>query len=206
VRANSTAVGLVALMLCSACGASTSVPSGSGARPEPSVDPRLAARHGLVPTQIGHGAEFQPQAQAPEAGCEPGGVAGRFRPHVELFGRRQAIVIPAGIGVGGRARREYGRIVGAGCRAGTRTLDPSGVVHFDRAGLRLGDLFAVWGQPLGPARMLSFRGPVSVFVGGRRVAGDPSQVPLRNGARIVVETGGYVPPHPSFRFPPRTAQ
>ena len=165
----------------------------------------MAARHGLVPTEIGRGREFQPPARAPEAGCEPGRVAGRFRAHVELFGRRQAIVIPAGIGVGGQARREYGRIVGAGCRAGTRTLDPSGVVHFDREDLRLRDLFAVWGQPLGHARMLSFRGPVSVFVGGRRVTGDPSRIPLRDGAQIVVESGGYIPPHPSFRFPPVTA-
>jgi hypothetical protein len=211
VRAISTAVGLVALTLCSACAAGTSAPPGAGAprggeaQREAGVDPRLAARHGLVPTQIGRGPEFQPQARAPAAGCEPGGVTGRFRAHVELFGRRQAIVIPAGIGVGGRARRESGRIVGAGCRAGTRTLDPWGVVHFDRAGLRLGDLFAVWGQPLGRGRMLSFRGPVSVFVGGRRVAGDPAGVRLRDGAQIVVESGGYVPPHPSFRFPPRPA-
>jgi hypothetical protein len=214
VRANSTAVGLVALMLCSACAAGTSAPSPTGTagasragepRPEPSVDPHLAARHGLVPTQIGRGPEFQPVARAPRAGCERGRVSGRFRAHVELFGRRHAIVIPAGIGIGGQTQRQYGRIVAADCRAGTRTLDPSGVVHFDREGLRLGDLFAVWGQPLGRARMLSFRGPVSVFVGGRRVTADPGDVPLRDGAQIVVESGGYVPPHPSFRFPPRTA-
>jgi hypothetical protein len=137
------------------------------------------------------------------AGCSPGAVAGRFRAHVELFGRRHAVVVPAGIGVAAPLRREYGRIVGAGCRARVRTLDPSGVVTFDRGGLRLRDLFAVWGQPLGPRALGSFPGPVSVFVDGHRVAGDPAGVPLRDGAQIVLESGGYIPPHRSFRFPPR---
>jgi hypothetical protein len=139
----------------------------------------------------------------PASGCAPGALAGRYRAHVELFGRKQAVVIPAGIGVGAAARRQYGRVVGADCRADARTLDPSGVVHFDRDDLRLGDLFAVWGQPLGSARLLSFRGEVSAFVGGRPVPGDPADIVLRDGAQIVLESGGYIPPHPSFRFPPR---
>ena len=112
-------------------------------------------------------------------------------------------MIPAAIGVAADARREYGRVVDADCRADARTLDPSGVVHFDRDDLRLADLFAVWGQPLGRARLLSFRGAVSAFVGGRRVTGDPADISLRDGAQIVLESGGYIPPHPSFRFPPR---
>jgi hypothetical protein len=76
-------------------------------------------------------------------------------------------------------------------------------VHFDREGLRLGDLFAVWGQRLDHARLLSFRGEVSAFVGGRPVTGDPADIALRDGAQIVLESGGYIPAHPSFRFPPR---
>jgi hypothetical protein len=173
------------------------------ARTPPGIDPRVALEQGLIPTPIGRGPEFRPAAGAPASGCEPGAVAGRYRAHVEVFGRKQAVVIPGGIGVGANARREFGRVVDADCRAAARTLDPSGVVHFDRDDLRLGDLFAVWGQPLDRARLLSFRGEVSAFVRGRRVSGEPASIALRDGAQIVLESGGYIPPHPSFRFPPR---
>jgi hypothetical protein len=65
----------------------------------------------------------------------------------------------------------------------------------------IGDLFAVWGRRLGPARLLSFPGRVSVFVGGRRRFGDPSRIVLTRHAQIVLEVGGYVAPHPSYLFP-----
>ena len=84
------------------------------------------------------------------------------------------------------------------CRAPLRTLDPTGVVEFDRAGLTLGDLFAVWGEPYGSDRMLSFRGEPQVYVAGRP---SPATSPLTDRAQIVVELGGYIPPHHSFNFP-----
>jgi hypothetical protein len=188
------------MFLGAACGSSAPV------RPaDAPVDPHAATSAALIPTSIGRGPEYQPSAHPPTTGCVAGAVAGRFRAHIELFGRRHAIVIPAAIGLAPPLRRESGRVVSARCRADMRTLDPSGVIQFDRGDLHLGDLFALWGEPLDGERMLSFRGPVSVFVNGRRVTGDPANVPLRDGAQIVVESGGYIPPHPSFRFPPRGA-
>jgi hypothetical protein len=88
----------------------------------------------------------------------------------------------------------------ARCRAAARTLDPSGVVDFD-GDLTLGDVFETWGEPLGRRRLLSFKGPVEVFLDGERVA--TAAVPLTDGAQVVVEIGGYVPPYRSFQFPPR---
>jgi hypothetical protein len=185
------------MFLGAACGSSAPIRSADAP-----VDPRAAASAALIPTSIGRGPEFQPSARVPTSGCAAGAVAGRFRAHIELFGRRQAIVIPAAIGLAPPLRRESGRVVAARCRADMRTLDPTGVVQFDRGDLHLGDLFALWGEPLDGDRMLSFRGAVSVFVAGKRRSGDPADVPLRDGAQIVVESGGYIPPHPSFRFPP----
>jgi hypothetical protein len=178
--------------------------SSAPARPaDAPVDPHAAAAAALIPTSIGRGPAYRPAARAPTSGCAPGAVAGRFRAHIELFGRRHAIVIPATIGLAPPLRRDTGRVVAARCRAAMRTLDPSGVIQFDRSGLHLGDLFALWGEPLTRDRLLSFHGPVAVYVAGRRVTGDPADVPLRDGAQIVVESGGYIPPHPAFRFPPR---
>ena len=63
------------------------------------------------------------------------------------------------------------------------------------------DLFAVWGRRLSPRRLLSFTGRVEAYVNGRRVAGDPRRIPLRRHDEIVLEIGGYVPPHNSYLFP-----
>jgi hypothetical protein len=182
-------LGAAALVAASGCGG------------EPPPDPSL------VPTPVGRGSQFLPAARPPLAAlCTPGGLPGERRAHVELFARRRVVVVPAGIGLGRPLRSRNGRVVAAPCRAGIRTLEPTGVLELDGAGLRLGDLFRVWREPLGPRRLLSFRGPVSVYVGGRRVEGDPRDVPLTDEAQLVVETGGYVPPHRSYLFPPREPQ
>jgi hypothetical protein len=183
------------VLLVSACG--SDAPKWAPPPPPSITDPSV------IPVAIGAGPEFVPAARAPVTACEPGSVFGRHRAHVELFADRHAIVIPAGIGVGAPVKRVNGRIVAARCRAATRTLDPSGVVDFDAPGLTLKDLFETWGEPLGRRRLLSFKGPVEVFVDGERVNTPAADVPLTDNAQIVVEVGGYVPPHRSFLFPPR---
>jgi hypothetical protein len=82
------------------------------------------------------------------------------------------------------------------------TTDPSGIVDY-RRGTTLGRLFRVWGQHLAGRRMLSFHGEVSVYVAGVRRRGDPRTLLLKPRAEIVLEVGGYVPPHHRFLFPPR---
>ena len=113
------------------------------------------------------------------------------RVHVELFANGFAIIIPARVGVRS-----------ASCRAHEWTTTPTGVVDFD-APATLGDLFTVWGEPLGRRRLLSFHGAVSLFRNGVRVRGDPRSVALRDGDELVLETGPYIPPHRSYLFPPR---
>ena len=152
----------------------------------------------LVPTPIGVGPAYRPPP-AVHAACAPAPLAAGRRVHIELFANRRAAVVPAGVGVR-RARRRLGRIVSARCRARLWTLDPTGVVHFEPPAT-LGDFFAVWGQPLGRARLLGFGGAVRVYVNGRRVRGDPGALVLRDRDQIVLESGGFVPPHVRYRFP-----
>jgi hypothetical protein len=148
-----------------------------------------------VPTPIGRGPEFLPARAGPlgasRFSCRRGALEGPTRAHVELFARRRVVIVPPRIGVE------------ATCRYPVRTLDPTGVVELDDDGLTLGDYFAVWRMPFGPQRLLSFRGPVSAFVGGKRWRGDVRAVPLEDEAEIVVEIGGYVRPHRFYLFPPR---
>jgi len=60
----------------------------------------------------------------------------------------------------------------------------------------------VWGRPLSATRLASFAtsSPILAFVDGRRWHGDPRAIPLRPHAEIVLELGGYIPPHASFLF------
>lgn len=148
-----------------------------------------------VPTPIGHGPQFTPPRVGREAAatmaCTRGPATAAARAHLELFARERAIVVPANIGV----RR--------GCRYPLRTLTPTGVIEIGRRGLTVGDLFAVWRMPLSSRRMLTFRGNVKAYVAGRRRRGDVRAIPLTDGRQIVLEVGGYVPPHSFYLFPPR---
>jgi hypothetical protein len=148
-----------------------------------------------IPTPIGHGPQFTPPRVGPQRPpaltCTAGLAPASSRAHLELFARKRAIVIPANIGVE------------RGCRYALRTPAPTGVIEIGRPGLTVGDFFAVWRMRLSQRRMLTFRGEVTAFVAGKRWRGDVRAIPLTNGRQIVLELGGYVPPHAFYLFPPR---
>jgi hypothetical protein len=158
----------------------------------------IAAPGPIYPWPIGPAPRWQPTAaNAAVAAGRPVGTltcsrtGRRFADHVELFALRQVVIVPAGIGQGPH-----------GCRYPVSTSEPTGIVEVNRSARHtLGDLFRVWGRRLGRAGLLSFHGRVSVFVGDRRYRGDPRRVPLTRHAEIVVEVGGYVPPHRTYLFP-----
>jgi hypothetical protein len=127
--------------------------------------------------------------------------------HIELFANARTVLVPPGIGIGGRVRREGAYVRGGRCRYPVSTREPTGVIELDaRDRVSLGDLFLVWGQPLSTTRMAGFRASpgerVAVYVGGRAWRGDPRAIPLRAHQVIVLEVGTHVPPHRSYRFPP----
>ena len=120
-----------------------------------------------------------------------------------MFARGRVLILTPGIGIARprRARRRRGPrrpllLPGAHDRSHRRVRYRPG------RGLQLGDLFAVWGQPLSRHRVCGFRSraAVRVYVGGRRVHGAPGAVLLRRHAEIVVEIGRYVPPHRFYVF------
>jgi hypothetical protein len=169
-----------------------------------------APAHGqsaFEPVPIGPGPEHQPPARWPLAGAAAfrglrGDIHSGIRIHVELFANRLVVVVPGGIGVSGGRTTLYGFITDAPWRAPAWTLFPGGVIHLAGPGMRLGDVFAVWGQPFGPDRLLGFTGRVRTFVNGAEIRGDPAAIGLHDRDQVVVEIGGHVPPHPSFTFRP----
>ena len=152
----------------------------------------------VYPWPIGPGPRYRPAAanvavlEGRPVGslrCSKGGRY--FAVHVELFADRRVVVVPRWIGV-----------AWSGCRYPLSTSVPTGVVDVS-LGRRytLGDLFRIWGRPFSQSRLVSFHGPVRVYVGGRRFTGDPRSVPLTRHAQIVIELGRFVPPHVSYVFP-----
>jgi hypothetical protein len=148
-----------------------------------------------------------PATGAAESGCDRT-LGRRFGVHVELFANRHVVLIPAGIGVAAPVVTR-GVVTGGRCYQRLVTLDPTGVVRIaapaspSPAGtpVTLGDLFALWGQPLDPTRLASFTGHrVEAFVDGHPV-GNPAAIRLRRHDEVVLETAGHVVPHRSYRFP-----
>jgi hypothetical protein len=154
---------------------------------------------------IGRGAVYHP---APGAKAVSGlrctrGAAHRFGVHLELFANRFVVIVPPGIGVAPPRVRRGAYVVAGRCSYPARTIEPTGVIQIERgARLTLGNLFAVWGKPLGRRRLLSFEGPVTALLGGRRWAGPPRDSPLTRHAEIQLEIGGHVPPRVGYRFRP----
>jgi hypothetical protein len=131
------------------------------------------------------------------------GATKRFGAHLELFAARKVVIVAAGIGIAPPRSKRGAYVSGGRCSYPIRTREPTGVLEVQNGrALTLGHLFALWGEPLSRTRMAGFRGRVSAFVAGRRWPGDPSTIPLRRHAQIVLEIGPHVPPHPRYRFPP----
>ena len=139
---------------------------------------------GRVPTIA-----FTPPAREPLR-CSDN-PSSRARAHVELFRNGDIVVVPAGIGI--RGGRRDGAYVRGRCRARLWTEEPTGLVELTRPAT-LGDLFAVWRRPLPSAR---------AWLDGRRWRGPLAQLPLRDGAQVVVqEVLPLAPVHSAYTFPP----
>jgi hypothetical protein len=132
----------------------------------------------------------------------------RYGVHVELFAAGYVVVVPAGIGLAPPQRRAGPVVVSGRCSYPLRTVEPTGVIEVDSGGSppTLGDLFALWGQPLDSRRLAGFRAPsgsvVSAYVDGRRWPGSLRGIPLRRHVVVVLEVASHVAPHPSYAFAP----
>jgi len=151
----------------------------------------------VFPWPVGPAPQYTPPARtaAVHAGTPVGALrcaAARttFRIHLEVFVNRKVVIVPAGIGVSDK-----------GCRYPVSTDGPDGIVRV-MPGLRLSDVFRVWGLQLEPNRIGWFgsKTPLRAYVDGKRVHRPARQIPLTPHAEIVLELGGYVPPHPYFLF------
>jgi hypothetical protein len=169
----------------------------------------------LLPTSapsVGPDARWRPPSLSPAVAaarpiagmkCSRDHARPRFGAHLELFAARRIVIVAPGIGIAPPRHRRGAYVKGGRCNYPARTREPTGVIEVEPGRkLTLGDFFAIWGQPLSKRRLARFRGNVDAYVGGKLWRGDPRAIPLTRHAQIVLETGGYVPPHVTYRFPP----
>lgn len=169
---------------------------------------------GPVPTPIGVGALYHPLAASPRVvHADPIGRLRcssarrlRFGVHLELFANRRVMIVPAGIGIAPPLARDGATVTSGRCSYPVRTTQPTGVLELATGSrLTLGDLFDVWGRPLSRSRLAGYRARsgerIRAWVGGCAWNGPLRRIPLRRHAQIVLEGGGYVPPHATFLFP-----
>ncbi len=176
---------------------------------------RVARVRWPLPIPVGRGQAFRlaPRGAAaaraePIDGLRCSAAPGvRVLAHVELFAAGRVVPVPPGIGIAAPLVRRGAYVRGGRCSYPVRTTEPTGLLEL-RAGARLtlGELFAIWGQPLSRTRLAAFRATpaaaVRAYLDGRRWQGDPRALPLGAHAVVVLEVGRRVAPHVRYRFPP----
>ncbi|MFL6114711.1 MAG: hypothetical protein ACJ786_25655 [Catenulispora sp.] len=76
------------------------------------------------------------------------------------------------------------------------THDPTGIIHMEapaRVSFTLGEFFDMWGQPLSTSQVGPAHGPLTEFVNGKKVTGDPRTIPLNAHDVIQLDVGTAVP-------------
>jgi hypothetical protein len=202
-RAALVAAVLASVACASSCGGSSHPqPLSSLGQLQPAPPPgKLGAE--LIP--IPNGPLLAPQASQATPGKSVDGIkcesneklVFHVHAHIAVFVDGKPRVIPAGIGIRppvGPENYHFGQFgfTAANCQSWLSTHYPDGIVHVEAPVKRsfvLGDLFDVWGQPLGRDQVGPARGAVTAIVNGSLWTGDPRRIPLRKHSQIQLEVG-----------------
>jgi hypothetical protein len=129
--------------------------------------------------------------------------------HLTVFVDGRPRAVPAGVGFWpplGPQNYRHGQfgVTSDNCWASLSTRYADGLIHVESPVERrfvLGQLFDVWGQPLGRREVGPARGAVTAIVDGEVWTGDPRQIPLAAHAQIQLEVGRPLVAPQTIRFP-----
>jgi hypothetical protein len=132
--------------------------------------------------------------------CEPlAQLAYQAYAHLQVYVDGHARALPGGIGIVDEkpVESQHGLFYGAlTCMYWLHTRAADGLVEVQSPVSRhftLGDLFAVWHQPLSRTRVARSHGRVTATVNGKRWLGDPTRMPLTEHAAIQLAVGRPAP-------------
>ena len=129
--------------------------------------------------------------------------------HLTVFVNGAQRTVPGGIGfwppLGPQNYRngQFG-LVGHNCWTWVSTRYPDGLIHIEAPHQRtfvLGELFDIWGQPLGHGQVGPAKGDVTAIVNGRVWNRDPRKIPLTAHAQIQLEVGRPLVAPQTIEFP-----
>jgi hypothetical protein len=131
--------------------------------------------------------------------------------HLAIYVDGEPREVPYGIGIGEPLEvietSDGGPYVSRGsCFSWLHTHTPDGILHIEAPiprSFTLGDFFAVWGEPLSPTQVGSAEGPVTAYLNGELVTGDPADIPLWDKHVIQLNVGADAPPPQPYTFPAR---
>jgi hypothetical protein len=115
--------------------------------------------------------------------------------HLAVFVNGAARQVPAGIGIPGAQAQNSpaGPFIATGaCFYWLHSHAADGIIHIESPVHRtftLGNLFDIWGQPLGTGQVGPARGPVTAIYNGQVYLGNPRGIPLRKHAQIQLQVG-----------------
>ena len=127
--------------------------------------------------------------------------------HLTVFVNGAARQVPAGIGIAGAQAQNTpaGPFIATGtCFYWLHTHAADGIIHIESPVHRtftLGNLFDIWGQPLGTGQVGPARGPVTAIYNGQVYLGNPRDIPLRKRAQIQLQVGKPLVAPVSISFP-----
>ena len=119
--------------------------------------------------------------------------------HLQVYVDGHPRALPGGVGLVDQSPTptEHGLFYGASaCMYWLHTRAADGLIEAQSPVPRrftLGQLFAIWNQPLSRRQVATARGPVTAYVNGKRWRGNPGAIPLTNQAAIQLAVGSPVP-------------
>jgi hypothetical protein len=122
-------------------------------------------------------------------------VAYHIHAHLAVYVNGSLRPVPAGIGLVSPVAQKtaHGRFYSAtSCYYWLHVHAQDGIIHVESPTERtytLGQFFALWRRPLTARQVGPVRGPLTVFVNGRRYAGDPADITLRSREDIQIDVG-----------------
>jgi hypothetical protein len=127
--------------------------------------------------------------------------------HLTVFVNGSPRQVPAGIGIPGAQGQNSPTgtfITGGTCLYWLHTHAADGIIHVESPVQRtytLGQVFNIWGQPLGPGRAGPASGKVTALYNGQVYRGDPRNIPLHAHAQIQLEVGKPLIAPVKIKFP-----
>lgn len=127
--------------------------------------------------------------------------------HLTVFVDGVAQKVPAAVGIANPQAQDtaQGPFIGSGsCLYWLHTHAADGIIHVESpvaATYRLGQLFDIWGESLGPDHLGPASGAVTAFYNGQHWTGAPRDIPLSAHAQIQLDVGSPLVGPESIRFP-----